>query len=298
MNSAKSEWPCGPPIFPLHVSSNNQSPTMSELSLVTKSQLVHDLRAMGLRPGELVMLHASVKSLGWVVGGPEVVLQALFDVLMPGGTLMMVASWDSAETAYSLSELPAEHRQTYYQELPSYDPLTSHADWRGMSILAEYLRLWPGASRSGHPFSYVAVGSLAQKITEKQPLNYRDGVGSPLAKLCGFGGRVLQLGSPLGDITLLHHAETMARVPNKRVVRYSMPLLQRGRRIWVEIEEFDTSRGIVDWPENYFEAIAREYLTSGRGTTGKVGSAAARLYNAADLAAFGIDWMERHFGKV
>lgn len=57
---------------------------MSELPLVTKSQLVHDLRAMGIHPGELLMLHVSVKSLGWVIGGPEVVLQALFDVLMPG----------------------------------------------------------------------------------------------------------------------------------------------------------------------------------------------------------------------
>ncbi|MCC7438481.1 MAG: aminoglycoside 3-N-acetyltransferase [Armatimonadetes bacterium] len=269
---------------------------MSELPLVTKSQLVHDLHAMGVRPGELLMLHVSVKSLGWVIGGPEMVLQALFDVLMPGGTVMMIASWDSAETAYSLSELPPEHRQTYYQELPAFDSLTSHADWRGMSILAEYLRLWPGAHRSGHPFSYVAVGPLAKTITEKQPLNYRDGVGSPLAKLCQLGGRVLQLGSPLGDITLLHHAETMANVPNKRVVRYAMPLLQRGKRVWVQIEEFDTLRGIVDWPENYFEAIARQYLTSGRGTMGKVGSATARLYNAADLLAFGVEWMEREFG--
>jgi aminoglycoside 3-N-acetyltransferase len=39
------------------------------------------------------MLHASVKAIGWVVGGPDIILEALLDLLTPAGTLMMLVSY-------------------------------------------------------------------------------------------------------------------------------------------------------------------------------------------------------------
>ena len=60
-----------------------------EPPIVTKSKLIEDLKALGVGPGQVVMLHASVKATGWVVGGPDVILHALREVLGPDGTLMM-----------------------------------------------------------------------------------------------------------------------------------------------------------------------------------------------------------------
>jgi len=57
---------------------------------------------------------------------------------------------------------------------------------------------------------------------------------------------VLLLGSPLNAVTILHHAETIARVPNKRIVRYEMPILWEGKSAWVEIEDIDTGEGLVE----------------------------------------------------
>lgn len=56
--------------------------------LVTRSKLVEDLRRLGLLRGQVVMLHASVSAIGWVVGGPDMVLQAILDVLGPEGNDM------------------------------------------------------------------------------------------------------------------------------------------------------------------------------------------------------------------
>ena len=42
------------------------------------------------------MLHASVKAIGWIVGGPDVVIQALLDVLGEEGTLMMYVGWEDS----------------------------------------------------------------------------------------------------------------------------------------------------------------------------------------------------------
>lgn len=266
----------------------------SQLPIITKSRLSKDLKQLGLTPEMVVMLHVSVKAIGWIVGGPDMVIQVLLDLVSPKGTLMMLASWE--DSPYDLPGWPEEKQKAYLEECPPFDPHRSRA-YRKWSILCEYLRTWPGAYRSNHPDnSFVAVGSLARWITKDHPLQYGYGPGSPLAKLCEANGKVLVLGSPIHDITFLHYAEHMARVPNKRIVHYKMPILRNGKRTWVEIEEFDTSQGIVDWHEDYFKAIVGEYLSYGKVLSGKVGEAQSYLFDAADLTEFGIQWMERTFG--
>ncbi len=269
---------------------------MIERPLTTRSQLARDLRALGLAPGQVVMLHASVRAIGWVVGGPDVVLHAIRDVLGPSGTLMMYVGWE--DCPYHVAERSADRQRAYREEMPAFDPATSRANRRGMGILAEYLRTTPGARRSAHPeASIAAVGPLAEWLTAPHPLQYGHGPGTPLARLCESEGQVLLLGAPLNTITLLHHAEHLADVPDKRVARYALPVLRDGERVWVEIEEFDTSRGIRDWPGgDYFAEIAREFLARGGGRRGRVGAATAYLFPAAPLVAFAVRWMERAFG--
>ena len=262
--------------------------------VITKSRLLDDLRRLGVNAGQTVMLHALVRAIGWIVGGPDVVIQALLDVLEPTGTLMMYIGWE--DSPYDLAEWPEDWQRAYLEECPPFDPATSRA-CRKWSILTEYLRTWPGAFRSKHPdASLVAIGALARWLTENHPLQYGYGPGSPLAKLCEVKGKVLLLGAPFNTITLLHYAEHMAKVPNKRIVRYKMPVLQDGQRIWVEIKEFDTCRGIVADAEEYFKKIASEYLSSGKGRSGKIGAAQSYLFDAADLSKFAIEWLEKTFG--
>jgi aminoglycoside 3-N-acetyltransferase len=53
--------------------------------------------------------------------------------------------------------------------------------------------------------------------------------------------------------------------------------------VWVDIEEFDTCKGIVGNAEEYFTRIAQEFLSSGRGRRGKVGMADSCLFDATLL---------------
>jgi aminoglycoside 3-N-acetyltransferase len=265
--------------------------------IVTRSQITQDLESLGLQAGQVVMLHASVKAIGYIVGGPDVVLQALLEVLSPAGTLMMYAGWESSP--YDAQYWPEDIWRKARLEWPAYDPASSRA-MRKWSILTEYLRTWPGACRSRHPDgSSVALGARAEWLCADHPLQYGYGPGSPLAKLCEIGGQVLLLGAPLEALTILHHAEHLARVPNKRVVHYQMPVLEAGQRIWIDLEEFDTAAGIVDWggPEEYFFGeIGREFLESGQGRSGRVGAGQSYLFDARALVEFGVRWMEDRFG--
>jgi len=261
-----------------------------ELPLVTRSKLVTDLRKLGVTPGDTLMFHASVKAIGWIVGGPDIVIQALLDVLGSEGTLMMYVGWE--DSPYDLKGWSKEVQQTYLDECPPFDPVRSRA-YRKWSILTEYLRTWPKAFRSSNPeASCVAVGAKAKWLTEDHPLQYGYGSGSPLAKLCEAKGRVLLLGAPFGALTIMHYAEHMANVPNKRIVRYKMPILQDGQRVWAEIEEFDTCGDILPNADDYFQTIPREYLSS---SGGRVGSAQSYLFDAAEFVEFAVKWIERKF---
>jgi aminoglycoside 3-N-acetyltransferase len=210
---------------------------------------------------------------------------------------MMVVGWE--DDPYDLAKWPEEKQRAYLEEMPAFDPATSRADHRSMGILTEYIRTRPGARRSGHPEgSFAAVGRLADWITANHPLRYGYGAGSPLAKLCKAGGKVLMLGAPLSTITLLHYAENLAGVPDKRIVRYRLPVLRDSQRVWIDIEEYNTDIGIVDWQgEDYFGLIGAEYLASGKGSAGDVGAAQSYLFDAADLVQFGMKWMEDHFRR-
>ncbi|NWG10305.1 aminoglycoside 3-N-acetyltransferase [Candidatus Bathyarchaeota archaeon] len=267
----------------------------SQLPPITKSRLMADFKKLGTESGDTIMLHASVKAIGWIVGGPDIVIQALLDVLGADGTLTMYVGWE--DSPYRLEKWNEEWQQAYLKECPPFDPKMSRAH-RKWSILTEYLRTWPGAYRSNHPeASCAAVGARAKWLTENHPLQYGYGPGSPLAKLCEAKGKVLLLGAPFDTITLLHYSENLAKVSNKRTVRYKMPILRDGKRVLVEIEEFDTCGSILPNAEEYFKIIPCEFLSFGKGISGKIGNAQSYLFDANELVNFAVQWLERKYGK-
>lgn len=265
--------------------------------LVTRGQIALQAREFGITPGDTVMLHASVGAIGWIAGGPSEVLGGVLDAIGDDGTLMMYVGWDGSP--YDLLVGAPEVPPALLQVWPAYDPATSRA-MHAWSILTEYLRTWPGAQRSRHPdSSFAAVGRLADELTKNHPLDYGMGEGSPLAKLCENNGKVLMLGAPLSSMTLLHHAEHLADVPNKRIVQYMAPILRDGQKEWISIEEFDTTeclpwRGSVD----LFEAIARQHLQDGQGIVGRVGAAVSYLFEAQSMNRFAVKWIEETFREA
>ena len=56
---------------------------------VTVAGLASDLRALGVRPGSVLLVHSSVTALGWVCGGAQAVALALRAALGPEGTLVV-----------------------------------------------------------------------------------------------------------------------------------------------------------------------------------------------------------------
>lgn len=267
---------------------------------VTRSELVRDLRELGVRSGGMLMVHTRMRELGWVVGGEDVVVLSLLDALGESGTLAAYAGWD--EDPYHMASWPPEWRRAYLDELPAFDPVlmsSNHSHGR----IPERIRTWPGAVRGEHPeASLVAVGPRAAWLVSPHPFDDAYGAGTPFARLVQADGQVLMLGAPLETLTLVHHAEALADAASKRRVSYRMPVTENGSRVWRELHDIDTSQGafayerVVRAGEDAFAIIATEALEVGCGRSGKVGMSISQLFDARPLVAFAVRWLERHFG--
>jgi aminoglycoside 3-N-acetyltransferase len=261
---------------------------------ITRSRLAADLRALGVREGGVLMIHTRMSAIGWVVGGSETIVRALLDALGPEGTLAAYASWD--DHVYDADDWPAEHRDAYLAEPPAFDPATAEAA-RDHGRVPERVRTWPGARRSGHPeANVVAIGARADWLTSPHPTDDGYGPDSPFARV----DQVLLLGAPLETITLLHHAEALARAPKRRVT-FRIPVVEDGRMAERTYTDIDTSGAAYPYKrlgleEDEFAVIAREALAAGIGVGGQVGRAESHLFPARELTAFAAGWIEDRFG--
>ena len=59
--------------------------------MYSREQLVDGFRSLGVQAGDSIMLHASVRAVGDIAGGPDQIHLALKDVLTSDGTLIMYA---------------------------------------------------------------------------------------------------------------------------------------------------------------------------------------------------------------
>jgi aminoglycoside 3-N-acetyltransferase len=257
----------------------------------TRRTLAAQLREIGTEADDAVMVHAGLRSVGRILGGPDALIDALHDVISPGGTVLVYTDWsdDYHDLLDDDGNVPAELRD----DVPPFDPASSRAR-RANGAIAELVRTRPGARRSANPgASFAAVGGRAEWFTADHALDYGYGERSPFAKLVQARGKVLMLGAPLDAMSLLHHAEHLARIPGKRVVRTEAPILVDGRTVWRRFEEFDTSDPIVDGlPEGYFATVVEDFLAAGRGTRGTVGDAPSVLVPAAEMTDFAVRWLE------
>ncbi|WP_041675363.1 aminoglycoside 3-N-acetyltransferase [Ramlibacter tataouinensis] len=258
----------------------------------TRASLHGDLERLGVADGDVVMVHAAVSRVGRLLHGPDALIAGLIDAVGATGTIVAYTDWDGAyeELLDDEGRVPPRWRD----QIPGFNPSTSRAI-RDNGILAEFIRTTPGARRSRNPgASVAAIGAQAQWLTDDHPMDFGYGERSPLAKLVEMGGKVLMLGAPLDTMTLLHHAEHLARVPNKRRKRFEVPLETAGYTTWRFIEEFDTTDPIIPGlADDYFAQVVREYLASGHGTQGLVGEAPSVLVSAAEVCAFAVSWLER-----
>jgi aminoglycoside 3-N-acetyltransferase len=269
---------------------------MSEEELVARtpspasvSTLLEDLRALGIREGETVMVHSSLSAIGWVAGREHAVVLTLQQVLGDEGTLVMPSHSSSLSDPAAWTNPPVP--QTWFEairlETPAYDP--DMTPTRGMGAIVNCFRSQRDALRSNHPSdSFVARGPAAARIVENHALASSLGEQSPLARLYDLDASILLLGVGYESNTSFHLAEYRANWPSKRFVAGGAPILVDGQRRWQRYEDLDLE-------SEDFVTIGADYeRETDAVVTGRVGLATCRLMSQRSAVDYAVRWMGAH----
>jgi aminoglycoside 3-N-acetyltransferase len=250
--------------------------------LCTCGTVVEALRELGVEVGDVLLVHSSLSSLGFVNGGAEAVVRALLEVLGPTGTLVVPThSSDNSDPAeWRNPPVPEEWWETIRCTMPMYNKQTTRT-W-GMGVIPETVRTWPFAVRSAHPqASFAAVGRRADSLMEDHSLDCSFGEKSPLAKLEKGKAKVLLLGVGFSSCTAFHLAEY--RVPSPIKDNSFSVMTSEGWR-WMTVRDVRTN-------EEGFEELGADFEKENEIRRGKVGAADARLFSLSKAVKFAEEWL-------
>lgn len=230
--------------------------------------LCADLRALGVRPGGLLLVHSSLRALGPLPGGAEGVIGALLDCLGNAGTLLMPAL-------------------TYERVTPDHPVFDQRHTPANVGALAEFFRTRPGTLRSLHPtHSVCGVGPLAEEILAAHAADDTPvGRHSPFRALCECGGQILMLGCGLEPNTSMHGVEERVVPP----YLYDPPIvyhltLADGKQIQKSYTPHNF-RGVEQRYERVAALLDAPALVSGPALQGQAHLLeAAALWQAAEAA--------------
>jgi aminoglycoside 3-N-acetyltransferase len=259
----------------------------------SRAELAAGFRQLGVAAGDVIMLHASVRAVGEIAGGPDQIHLALKDALTPDGTLMMYASCPAYVDEVGRGHLSAAQEREILEKLPAFEALTARAQ-RDNGTLVEFFRTSPGSIVNHHPARFVVWGKHAEYLISQQPWDYAFGHDSALDRFVELDGQVLLLGGDHDTVTFLHYAEHVVDIPDKRVARFKVPVLEQGRRVWRDMAEFDTSaKGAhPNWPDRFFARLTDSYLAQTDNHGGRIGDAESFLFHARGLLEFSLPIMK------
>jgi aminoglycoside 3-N-acetyltransferase len=169
------------------------------------------LRALGVRPGQDLLVHCSMRRVGPVPGGAATLLRALRSATGPQATIVVPAqttmtSLSSRAFRAATDALDAEGMARFVASMAAFDPASTPSS--GMGVFAELVRATPGSARSAHPLaSFAALGPRAAECMAAHDMDCHLGEGSPLGWLYQADAAVLLLGVGYSVCTAFHLAE-------------------------------------------------------------------------------------------
>ncbi len=238
--------------------------------VVKYEDLVDGFKRVGLSSGDVVFVHSSLKSFGYVEGGAETVVKALLDVLGPEGTLSAPIFykffWEGPDQVWDRDNTPSL-----------------------MGKISEVIRTWPGSKHSPHaPHPIAAIGKYADDLTERYNLSdFADD--SPFARLVELNAWILLIGVDYNRCTLIHLLEEKFQVPYRHWVELEGTVIDKGKAERKKYPFYRRYEGVG----NDFLPLGNELEKRGLVNTTTIGKSTIRAFRSKDLVSVGSEILNR-----
>ncbi|MBA2870337.1 aminoglycoside 3-N-acetyltransferase [Anoxybacillus calidus] len=254
--------------------------------LITKETLKGDFKRLGIEEGMTLIVHSSLSAFGWVCGGAVTVVQALMEAVTESGTIVMPTqtTYNSEPSYWQHPPVPEEWWERIREHMPAYEPAITPT--RGMGVIVETFRTFPGVIRSAHPmYSFAAWGRHKEEIIDNHSIDYGFGEQSPLARIYDLDGHVLLLGVGYDSNTSMHLAEF--RSSKAKTFQQGAAMMENGKRVWKTFIDIETDA-------DRFPQIGAAFENVYHVAKDKVGNAECRIMKQRELVDFTLERLERN----
>jgi aminoglycoside 3-N-acetyltransferase len=238
---------------------------------VNEQDIKDGLGKLGLKKGDSVGVHSSLKSFGHVEGGPGTVIDALSETVGRNGNIVMSTHSANLGKDRRTPREIAMGVSWLYKILP-YDPEKTPVR---TGTIPEAFRKRKGVIRGSDPSNSVAaLGPKAKDLSQGWH------------KLLEMDGYILLIGVGLESCTAMHLAEKRVRLP-KRILKMITPPK------WF-VKKY--SRGGWEWdfgPYPDFAKLTEPCLERGIMRTVKVGKSTLRLVKLRQLIDLYVEYLEK-----
>jgi aminoglycoside 3-N-acetyltransferase len=173
---------------------------------ITRDRLVAAIKALGVKPGDGLLVHSALQFLGKPIGGVEMYLEALDEVIQ-----CLPSNSDQSQSLRPMGTLAVPTFNFAFARGEPYDPQVTPS--QGMGAFSEYVRQHPAARRTLHPMQSLAViGRYADDLAQRDTPSAFD-PGSAFERMLDLDFKLLLLGAEIQAVSMLHYCEQRARVP-------------------------------------------------------------------------------------
>ncbi|MFJ7935353.1 aminoglycoside N(3)-acetyltransferase [Sporosarcina sp. NPDC096371] len=254
-------------------------------SFQSKSTLQQQLHTLEITPGDNIIVHSSLKSMGWIAGGAQAVVEALMETITQNGTIVMPAqSADNSDPSnWMLPPVPEMWHEPIRQSVPAYDPYLTHL--RGMGKIAECFHRHPAVIRSPHPaHSFMAWGRHAEEWMAEHPIQDSFGMTSPLGKMFDANVKIVMIGVDYDTCTALHLSEYLA--PGLTASPDGAAIMRNGERVWATYDMAHLDSDVFPELVEMFEKVNPEVSIEGL-----LGQATCKIVPMKPMVEFGTGWI-------
>ena len=172
---------------------------------LTRKDFVEKLKAVGVKEGDVLLIHASTGNFGYVEGGAVTVIDAVREVIGEKGTALFAA--------FTRPYIFLGGVNKGWNFRP-YDAAKLGQINTG-NVVKTLLKEYPDAVRSKHiSHSWAGFGLLAEEcLSAHGAYDPPCSLNSPMGKAMEKGAKILHLGSSIATTTFLHMIETVTDAP-------------------------------------------------------------------------------------
>ncbi|MGN0318166.1 MAG: AAC(3) family N-acetyltransferase [Lachnospira sp.] len=232
---------------------------------MTKKLLINQLRDMGLRPSDKIMVHSSMKAIGEVEGGADTVVDAFMEYFKDGLFMTPAHTWKQMSKEYNI-----------------FDPSTEPGC---VGIIPNIFMKREGVHRSLHPtHSIAAFGSMAEEYVKgddnfNTPCNPKGCFG----RLYDIDARILLIGVTHAKNTYIHSIEESLGVKQRFTSEPTLFYIKREDGTLKPAEMYRHFNSQTAHISESFDKLMDYYYETGAATKVRFGAADSILCSARSL---------------